>query len=155
MFGNVKKALGIEGVKIEVLVPDMIDKDSGIISGIVKMTSLTEKNIVEAIHIKIVEKYDRGRGKNKRTNEYVMGQMTKKERIYFAKNDIIEVPFVLKFVFAQSEMDKYEDLNMFTKGMVKFAKKLKGVHSEYSVHAEAKVKGTALDPFDIKVIKLE
>lgn len=155
MFGNVKKILGIEGVKIEVLVPEVIDKDSGIISGIVKMTSLTEKNIVEALHIKIVEKYDRGRGKNKRTNEYIMGQMTKKDRIYFAKNDIIEVPFVLKFVYVQSEMDKYEDLNIFVKGMVKFAKKLKAVHSEYAVHVEAKVKGTSLNPFDIKVINLE
>ena len=155
MFGSVKKALGIEGVKIEVLVPESIDASSGIVSGIVKMTSLAEKNIVESIQIKMVEKYERGRGKNKRTNEYVMGQIILKDRIYFAKNDITEVPFVLKFVHVQSEMDKYEDLNFFVKGMVKIAKSFKGVSSEYAIHAEASVKGTALNPFDIKVILLK
>jgi hypothetical protein len=155
MFGSVKKVLGIEGVKIELLIPEVIEKDSGIVSGIIRMTSLTEKNIIEAITIKMVEKYERGRGKSKRINEYAMGQTIKKDRIYFAKNDIIEVPFVLKFVHVQSEMDKYEETNFFVKSMVKMAKAVKGVSSQYSIHAEAKVKGTALNPFDEKVIQLK
>ncbi|HRO09492.1 MAG TPA: hypothetical protein PK611_06840 [Saprospiraceae bacterium] len=155
MFGGVKKVLGIEGVKIELLIPDSIESESGIVSGIVRMTSLTQKNIVESIHIKMIEKYERGRGKNKRINEYVMGQTIHKDRIYFAKDDIIEVPFVLKFVHVQSEMDKYEDVNFMVKGLVKFAKKLKGVQSAYSIHAEAKVKGTTLNPFDAKPIQLK
>lgn len=155
MFGSIKKTLGIEGVKVEILVPEEIERDSGIVSGIIKMTSLTEKNIVESIQIKMVEKYARGRGKNKRINEYVMGQIVKKGRIYFAKSDIIEVPFSLKFVHVQSEMDKYEDLNFFVKGMVKAAKTIKGVASEYAIHVDVQVKGTALNPFDVKVITLK
>lgn len=155
MFGSVKKVLGIEGVKIELIIPETIDKDAGMVSGIIRMTSLTEKNIVEAITIKMIEKYARGRGKNKRTNDYVMGQTIKKERIYFAKNDIIEVPFVLNFMHVQSEMDKYEDTNFIYKGLVKIAKTIKGVSSQYYIHIEAKVKGTALNPFDEKVILLK
>lgn len=154
MFGSVKKILGIEGVKLELIVADEVKKEAGIISGIIKLTSLSDNNLLESISIQMIEKYSRGRGDSRLINEYPMGSLIKKDRINIAKNDIIEIPFEMEFVYVQSEMDKMEDANFMAKGLVKLAKKLRNVSSEYSLRAEAKIKGTTLNPFDTKMVKL-
>jgi hypothetical protein len=154
MFGSVKKILGIEGVKLELSVADEVKKEAGIISGIIKLTSLSDNNLLESISIQMIEKYSRGRGDSRLINEYPMGSLVKKEKISIAKNDIIEIPFEMEFVYVQSEMDKIEDSNFMAKGLVKLAKKLRNVSSEYSLRAEAKIKGTTLSPFDVKAVKL-
>lgn len=154
MFGKVKKILGIEGVKLELIVPEEASKDSGIITGFVKFTSLSDDNLIQSIQIQLIEKYTRGRGEAKLINEYTMGDLVKREDIKISKNDVIEVPFELNFVFVKSEMDKMEENNFFTKALVRMAKKAKGVQSEYSVRAEATIKGTTLSPMDQKNIKL-
>ena len=51
-------------------------------------------------------------------------------------------------------MDDLEDKNMIFSSLVKFAKKLRGVNSEFYVEAEAKVKGTALNPFDKQLVEI-
>jgi len=154
MFGSVKKILGIEGVKLELIVADEVKKEAGIVSGIIKLTSLSDNNLLESISIQMIEKYRRGRGDSRLINEYPMGSLIKKDRINIAKNDIIEIPFEMEFVYVQSEMDKMEDANFMAKGLVKLAKKLRNVSSEYSLRAEAKIKGTTLNPFDTKMVKL-
>ena len=154
MFGKVKKILGIEGVKLELVIPEKINKDTGIITGFIKFSSLSDNNNIETIHLKMIEKYTRGRGDSKLINEYVMGEMTMYENIVISKNDIVEVPFQLDFVYSKSEMDKLQENNFFTSGLVKFAKKLRGVHSEFTIRAEASIKGTTLNPFDIKPVQL-
>lgn len=154
MFGTVKKILGIEGVKLELIVPDKVSKDIGIVTGIVKLISLSDNNLIENIQIKMIEKYTRGRGDSKLINEYPMGELIQKENITISKNDIIEIPFEMNFNYVRSEMDKMEDRNFFAKGLVKLAKKVRGVESEYTLRAEAKVKGTTLGPFDIKKLNL-
>ncbi|MBK8348243.1 MAG: hypothetical protein IPL08_11690 [Saprospiraceae bacterium] len=154
MFGKVKKILGIEGVKLELIVPEKISSEVGIVTGIIKLTSLSDDNIVEGIHLKMIEKYSRGRGENKLINEYPMGELNRKEMISISKNDIIELTFELEFVHVKSEMDKLGESNFLTKGLVGLAKKARGVKSEYTIRAEANIKGTTLNPFDIKTIQL-
>lgn len=154
MFGKIKKALGIESVKLELIIPESVDKNAGLITGFIRLTSLSDNNIVEKITVEMIEKYTRGRNENKLINEYPMGRIEKKEKIVFSKNDIIEIPFDMDFVFVQSEMDKLGENNFLTRGLVALAKKAKGVKSEFSVKAEAYVKGTTLHPFDVKPVKL-
>ena len=154
MFGKVKKILGIEGVKLELIVPEKISSEVGIVTGIIKLTSLSDDNIVEGIHLKMIEKYSRGRGENKLINEYPMGELNRKEMISISKNDIIELTFELEFVHVKSEMDKLGESNFLTKGLVGLAKKARGVKSEYTIRAEANIKDTTLNPFDIKTIQL-
>jgi hypothetical protein len=155
MFGKVKKILGIEGVKLELILPPKISKDVGLVSGLIKLTSLSDDNTLEAIHVVMIEKYSRGRGNNQLINEYTMGELHKKENISISKNDIIEIPFELEFLFARSEMDKLEESNFLAGGLVKLAKKIRGVKSEFSIRAEAHIKGTTLHPFDVKPVILE
>ena len=49
-------------------------------------------------------------------------------------------------------MDQIEDSNFLVKPFIKLAKKLKKVKSEYRAEASAKIKGTKLDPIDIKKV---
>ncbi len=152
MFGTVKKILGIEGVKLELIIPAEILMTDKKIAGLVKLTSLSDKNIIENIHLTLVEKYHRGRGERKLINEYTLGDLTLKEPITISKNDIVEVPFELSFITGKSEMDKMGDNNFLVRGLVALAKKASNVSSTYSLTAEAKVMGTTLSPFDKKVV---
>lgn len=154
MFGKVKKILGIEGVKLELIVPDKVSREAGIVTGVVKLTSLSDNNLIESIQLKLVEKYSRGRGESKLINEYIMGTLLKKENITISKNDILEIPFELEFVYIKSEMDKMGESNFIALGLVGLAKKARGVHSDYKLIAEANIKGTTLHPFDSKPINL-
>ncbi len=154
MFGKVKKILGIEGVKLELIVPDKVSREAGIVTGAVKLTSLSDNNLIESIQLKLVEKYSRGRGESKLINEYIMGTLLKKENITISKNDILEIPFELEFVYIKSEMDKMGESNFIASGLVGLAKKARGVHSDYKLIAEANIKGTTLHPFDSKPINL-
>lgn len=154
MFGKVKKILGIEGVKLELIIPDKVSREAGIVTGAVKLTSLSDNNLIESIQLKLVEKYSRGRGESKLINEYIMGTLLKKENITISKNDILEIPFELEFVYIKSEMDKMGDSNFIARGLVGLAKKARGVHSDYKLIAEANIKGTTLHPFDSKPINL-
>ena len=49
MFGKVKKILGIEGVKLELIIPEKVNKETGIVTGVMKFTSLSDDNKIESI----------------------------------------------------------------------------------------------------------
>ena len=151
MFGNLKKMLGIEDVKISLLVPVSIEESVGEINGTVKLTSYKDSSI-DSISIKLIEKYSRGRSDNKLIDEYVVGSIELVDHIDIQKEEIIEIPFTLPYTLSKSAMDQYESKNIFFKGLVKVAKTFKGVKSEYKIQAEAFVSGTKFHPLDTKNI---
>lgn len=151
MFGKVKKWLGIEGVKIELEIPDEIDMSKGIISGKLRFFSKNTQTVT-SINVKLIERYSRGRSNEKLTDEYELGQISNKTKIEVPADEPIEVEFNLPFEMMQSEMDQMQKRNVFMGGLVKTAKWIQGVKSQYRVEARAKVQGTALDPFDKKIV---
>jgi hypothetical protein len=88
------------------------------------------------------------------TDEYQLGEITLNKEIHIPKEEPIEINFKLPFQMVKSEMDELEDKNFIFSGLVKVAKKLRSVESEFYVQAEAKAKGTALDPFDKQKIEI-
>ncbi len=153
MFGKVKKWLGIEGVKVELVLPEMVFEQVGAISGQLVFHSKNPQ-VVRNIHLKMVEKYSRGRGKEKLVDEYLLGEITLKQRIEVPAEELIGVDFTLPFQLHKSKVDKFGDKNFVTGGLVSLAKKLQAVNSEYRIEVEADVEGTALNPFDKKVVQL-
>jgi hypothetical protein len=151
MFGQIKKILGIEGVKIDVEVIQPVIKNKKLLNGTIKLSTMTEAEVV-SIGIKLIEKYTRGRGDSKLINDYVIGFIELDEKIYLKKNDMADIPFELPFILTESEMDKIENSNFITSGIVKLAKKVKGVKSEFRIEAEAIVAGTKLNPIITKEI---
>lgn len=154
MLQNLKKVLGIEGLKIDILLPAEVRKEEGIIKGKIIMTTLRDTQVSGFI-LKAVERYSRGRGKNKKTNEYVMGNQTIQKHVSVQKGETKEIEFELPFRWMQSEMDKWQEQNFIYGGLIGLAKKISAVHSEFYVLVEAKETGTKLSPHVKKTFLLK
>ncbi len=152
MFGKVKKILGIEGVKIEIITDPSLSLSSESKEGIIKLRTKTNSN-VQSIHIRLVEKYSRGRGEDKLIDEYVLGETVLDEPMTIASDEIIEVPFNLDFVNARSEMDQMADGSFLLRGPIRIAKWIKKVNSMYRLEAHAHVEGTKLQPHAEIILK--
>ena len=74
MFGKVKKWLGIEGAKIELVLPREIFESAGNIVGKVRFRSMNEQKVL-SINLKLIEKYSRGRQKSRLVDEYTIGEI--------------------------------------------------------------------------------
>ncbi|RMG84337.1 MAG: hypothetical protein D6714_08075 [Bacteroidetes bacterium] len=154
MFGKVKKWLGIEGVKLELVLPDYAFREVGALSGKVRFFSQTPQRVT-SVKIELIERYKRGRGAEKLIDEYELGKITLAEPFDVPERTPVEVEFTLPFSLLKSEMDALEEKNILTGGLVKVAKLIQNVKSEFYVLAEAKVEGTALNPFDKKQIEMK
>ena len=146
MFGTVKKWLGIEGVKLEIILPDSISKKDQVINGKLRFHSMNTQTVT-AIKVTLIEKYSRGRGKEKLIDEYILGTIDQKKNFDVPEHEHIELEFSLPFELLKSEMDEMQDNNFLVGGLVKIAKSISAVKSTFRLEAEAKVKGTALNPF--------
>ena len=73
MLKRVKKWLGIEGVKVELILPEEVKKIDGIVSGRIRFTSMNPQTVT-SVHLKLIEKYIRGRRKQKLTDEYLLAK---------------------------------------------------------------------------------
>lgn len=153
MLGNLKKVLGIEGLKVDVIIPEEIRQSQGVVHGKIVLTTLRDTQL-KSIAIKVIEKYSRGRGENYKVNEYVIGSISIDKHITVSKDEQKTIDFELPFEIARSEMDELEDQNFIFKGLVRLAKKLKKVKSEYYVLAEAKEVGAKLSPHIKKSFRL-
>ncbi len=153
MFGKVKKWLGIEGVKLELVLPEMAFELVGAVSGKIRFYS-KHTQTVSSIRLVMIEKYSRGRKKERLVDEYLLGEATLDQRFTVPAEEMMEVDFTLPFQLVKSRVDEFGDKNFLTGGIVKLAKTLRNVQSEFRIEAEAKVEGTALNPFDRKVLKL-
>ena len=153
MLGKLKKVLGIEGVKVELILDTPIDKKIQKISGELKFTTKT-KGKVNGISIKLIEKYSRGRGKSKLVDEYTVALLAMNDSFEITPEEIIEIPFSMEYEIALSEMDKIQKGSLLGRPIIGLAKFIKQVKSEYSVVAEADVQGTTLNPFDKVLVKL-
>lgn len=153
MIGKVKKWLGIEGVKMELLFDEDATTQKGVVSGLIRFTSMNSQAVTR-IKVVLIERYSRGRGKEKLVDEFELGTLQLEEDIEVPAGESVEVEFNLKYKLVRSEMDELEKSNFFMSPLVKVAKRISAVKSEYRVEAEAKVKGTALNPFDRKEITI-
>jgi sporulation-control protein spo0M len=146
MIGKIKKWLGIEGVKIDLELDDEYLAGDQLITGKLLLYSMHEQEVT-SIHLKLVEKYTRGRRRSKLIDEYTLGELLYEEPVLVPSNEMIEIEFDLPFDLLKSDMDKFGDYNFITRGFVEIAKKIKNANSIYRLEVDAKVKGTALHPF--------
>lgn len=153
MLGKLKKVLGIEGVKVELLLDSPVDKKNQKISGELKFTTKTSGKINKIV-IKLIEKYSRGRGKSKLIDEYTIAILEMNDSFEITPEEIIEIPFSMDYEIALSEMDKMQKDNVLSRPIISLAKLIKAVKSEYTVVVEADVSGTTLNPFDKTTVKL-
>lgn len=153
MLGKVKDILGIEGVKIEIICPDVIPQGIDKIDGMIKLTTVREQE-VKGIEIKLIEKYARGRKDNRLIDEYVLGEFTLNKKVKVLPGEGELINFSLDFTRAKSAMDKLQDDSFVYSGLISVAKFFKKVKSSHRIEGVALVKGTKLNPTTKKEIKI-
>ncbi len=154
MFGKVKKWLGIEGVKLELLLPDSTSLRSKKVQGTIRLMSL-EPHTVVGLSVRMYEKYKRGWRKEKLIDEYKIGEINKEHVIQVPAKEEVDIDFTIPFEISASGIDKFGSRNFVFGSLAKIAKTTYAVKSTYYLVAEAKVKGVGLHPFDKKFIKLK
>ena len=153
MFGKVKRWLGIEGVKIELILPEQVSGDDGVIFGKIRFHTMHTQT-VKSIKLILTEKYTRGRWKNKLADLYKIAEIESVEDIVVPADEPIEIDFELPFSLVKSDMDELGDKNIVLQKVVSAAKLIKNVKSEYTLEVEAQIEGTALNPFDKKEVNI-
>jgi sporulation-control protein spo0M len=153
MFEKVKQYFGIEGVKINLVVPEEVRHYERKVNGLVHLSSMN-RQVVQTITVKMMERYTRGRGNAKRIDEYELGKINLDKNIEIVPDTPLEIEFTLSFELLRSEVETFGAKNFIFKGIANAAKLAYGAQSEFFIEAEAKVKGTALPPFVRKKINL-
>lgn len=146
MLRKVKKWFGIEGLKIAVRTEEKYLRKDGSVTGIIVLKAKNDEE-VENIRIKLIEKYTRGRGKNKLIDEYVMADETFHQPYEVEAELDFEIPFEITYEEMMSQMDQIQRKNFIFGGIVSAAKFFKKAKSTYRIEIEAKVKGTKFSPF--------
>jgi sporulation-control protein spo0M len=154
MFGKVKKWLGIEGVKIEILLPEDARLRGGVVEGKLRFQSMNTQTVTN-IRVAVYEKYSRGRGAEKLIDEYKLGEIELSETFEVVAGEPVEVDFEVPFTLLQSEIDTFGERNLLFRGIAGLAKLSNAVQSTYRIEATAKVKGTAFNPFDSKPLQFK
>ena len=95
MFGKVKKWLGIEGAKIELVLPREIFESAGNIVGKVRFRSMNEQKVL-SINLKLIEKYSRGRQKSRLVDEYTIGEIDLTNPFLIPVGELVEIDQPIK-----------------------------------------------------------
>ncbi len=145
MIDRVKNWLGIEGVKIQLDVPAVIDGKSQILYGIVNFTTMKEQHI-ESISFSLIETYTRGRRKDKRIDDHLLAREVRKVDILIKENSSFAYPFELPFVRYESNVETLSRKTLL-KPLTKAMKFMHGAKSEFHISVSVVVKGNKLQPF--------
>jgi len=146
MFSRLKHFLGIESVKIKLLIPEN-QPTPGVIIGKVAFHSMSTQKVT-SLTITLLEQYTKGRKKKKEKQTFELGTITLERPFDVPAGKTIKIAFKLHYTKVHSEMDQLADSNVIMKGVSKAAKMVGNIRSEYELIAEADVKGAGLNPFD-------
>ncbi len=146
MFGKIKNWMGIEGAKLRFHVLPSYPHNIPTINGELEVFAKRQQTIT-AIEIKFYEIYTNGRGDEKRIDEYLLGTWSSEELIMVDDGFPQNVFFKLHYQKAESNMDKIAKKGFLQKGLVGFAKSMKGIKSTYRLEARANVEGVSWQVF--------
>ena len=88
MIKKVKQWLGIEGVKLELKIPEGQSKSNKVITGEVHFQSMHTQTVSD-IHLVLIERFSRGRGEERLINEYELGKIQIKGTFKVAPEAVI------------------------------------------------------------------
>lgn len=152
MLGKVKQWLGIEGVKLELILPPDFSPRMGSLGGRIRLTS-KHPQTVTAVKVVMVEKYSRGKDEDQLVDEYELGRQVINQTIQVPGEGVpVDLNFRIAFEPIPSPMDQFGNRNPLFGGLAWAAKRLRGVNSEFRLEAEAQVQGVGLNPFDKQIL---
>ena len=152
-FQTIKNKLGIGGVKISINVPGQISIEGGKVAGKFTLTSKSDQEISE-MEVKLIEKYTTGRGEDKTTNEFTLGNQKFNKMITIKSGNSLEHAFDFDFNMLKSNNDELAAKGGLVGGIGKLGKFASNEKSEYWVSVDVDVKAAVLDPSEEVNIKL-
>lgn len=152
-FQTIKNKLGIGGVKVALTVPGQASKAAGSVDGKITLTTKSEQEVV-SVKVKLIEEYTTGRGDDKKTKEFTLGEATVSGGFTIKPGESKELSFTLPFAIIKSNNDELKEKGGALGALGKVSAFASNEKSEYFVKVEADVKAAALDPTDRKAIKL-
>ena len=152
MIKQVKQWLGIEGVKLELEIPENQPLSKKKLTGKIHFQSMHTQTVTE-IRLVLIERFSRGRGEERLIDEYELGSVQIKEVFKVEPGELVIKPFHLSFETLESEVDQWGNKNILNQQLAKAARWVRKASSQYRIEAEARVKGVALNPFDKKEVR--
>ena len=152
MFGQVKKRLGYDSVKIKIKPLEVYPYKIETLNAELEFTA-SAPALVTYVKVKLIERYTRGRGDNQKIDEYLLGEWTSDEEIEIDGKNPRVIFFKLPFTFQHSNIEKLEHSNLIGKGIATVFKTIKAAKSDYRLEAQCLVEDSSKNPEDkIKVL---
>jgi hypothetical protein len=145
MFGTVKKWLGMEGTRVRLHTLSVYPKTVKTINGEIEVYA-KQTETIQSIRLRFIEVYTRGKGEDKRIDEYELGIWVHDHPLTLMNGERQLLPFKLAFEPLQSAMDRRAQKAPLLKGVFNLMKNLKGVQSDYRIEAEVIVEGSTWHP---------
>ena len=146
MIRKVKNWLGIESVKIELILPPEVPYGKNILKGVMLLTSPSNQTIRGA-HVRFIEKFERGKQDEKRINDFLLGEWKFERELEVPADEKVFIPFKIPLRWKYSDIDLWSQKNIFNAGIAKLAKRFHGVQSVYRIEGSIQVDGAKLQPF--------
>ena len=153
LLQTIKNKLGIGGVKVKLIVPGQVSKESGLVQGRVELTSKSDQEVVNIRYV-VVEEFTKGRGDNQTIRNFELGEITNETSFSIKKGDRKTFEFEVPFQLLKSNADSLKEKGGAIGKIGSMAKFMNNEKSNYFIVAEVDVKSAALDPSDKKEIKL-
>ena len=152
MFGQVKKWLGFDSVKIKIKPLEVYPYKIETVNAELEFTA-NAPALVTYVKVKLIERYTRGRGENQKIDEYLLGEWISDEAIEIDGTNPKIIFFKLPFKFQHSNIEKLEHSNLIGKGIATVFKTIKAAKSDYRLEAQCLVEGSSKNPDDkVKVV---
>ena len=152
MFGQVKKWLGFDSVKIKIKPLEVYPYKIETVNAELEFTAHAPA-LVTYVKVKLIERYTRGRGENQKIDEYLLGEWISDETIEIDGINPKIIFFKLPFKFQHSNIEKLEHSNLIGKGIATVFKTIKAAKSDYRLEAQCLVEGSSKNPEDkVKVV---
>lgn len=126
----------MEGAKVRIQALDVYPEDVATVNGELEFSSVRPQT-VSYVRLRLLERYERGRGDNKKIDEYELGKWVHTEPFVVRKDEPKILFFALPFELLQSKMDQRQ--NSLLGFAARLAKTLYGVQSDYRLEVEALV----------------
>lgn len=151
-FDKVKKYFGPCGVKMVVnLGTKQLEKEGDSFSG--KITLIAEKDqLIDYLEVKLCEDWTTGRGENKQTKTFVLGELKIKESFPIKAGETQVYDFTCEYEHLHSENDRLKEGGNVSKTLGKLGSMMDNEKSDFEVYVSMDIKGVFNTPSEhIKV----
>ena len=145
MLDRVKDLLGIEGLRLGLVVHGAPRLADGILAGRLTLDSLRDLR-VDCLTVALTERYTRGRGDGKLIDAYPLGELTHPTSLRIAAGEQVVVPFDLRFAPRPSPAERFLADRPFGRALTRLGRFTVAARSEFLLVARAEVRSGGLAP---------